>query len=137
MSRSIATLDVFAWRGFAKDGPWEKLLVTLDQGCVGLRSPLKRSIRWLNHVKVFRKALLGVIITVLIIIVVLWWYVLSGLCASPSNPNVATQNTIAFNCHGSIVYITPLEQALLHWLIPGGFLVILAGHLVRRWQPRA
>ena len=29
-----------------------------------------------------------------------------------------TQHVIAYSCHGMTVYISPLENAMLHWLIP-------------------
>jgi hypothetical protein len=85
--------------------------------------------------KMFRKALLVTIMTLLVLVVAVWWYLLGDLCTSPSAPNVFTRNTIPYNCHGSVVYISPLQQGLLHWLIPLGCVLVLAGHAVRKWQP--
>lgn len=85
--------------------------------------------------KLFRRVLLVIIMTLLAMVIAVWWHLLDGLCASPLVPDLSTGNTIAYNCHGSVVYITEFQEALLHWLIPGAFLLILVGYVVRKWQP--
>ena len=50
------------------------------------------------------------------------WFLLTGLIiSSPSQPNATTGQTVPYNNHGKFLYITPLEDALLHYrfLNPG------------------
>jgi len=53
-----------------------------------------------------------------------WVLLLSTICSSPRFPVAATGNTVSYNCHGSIVFITSLQHALLMWLIPA---LVVAG----------
>jgi hypothetical protein len=53
-----------------------------------------------------------------------WVFLLSTVCSSPRLPDVATRHTISYNCHGSIVFITSFQYALLMFLIPG---LVVAG----------
>ena len=48
----------------------------------------------------------------------LWIYLLSTICSAPRMPNPTTGNLIAYNCHGSIVFISQAQHVLLLWLIP-------------------
>jgi hypothetical protein len=55
-----------------------------------------------------------------------WFILLSTICTNPRTPMPETQHVIAYNCHGMTVFITHLENAMLHWLIPveGLFIVL-------------
>ena len=62
-----------------------------------------------------------------------WWILLGTICQSPSAPVAVTGNVIPYNCHGSLVFITLLQNRLLHWLIPALFVVgYFAQWLIRR-----
>jgi hypothetical protein len=52
---------------------------------------------------------------------VTWFILLGTICSSPVSPDA--RSSIAYNCHGSIVYITQLQHLLLTWLIPAMFLI--------------
>jgi hypothetical protein len=45
-----------------------------------------------------------------------WWALLGTICSMPSEP--VGQYTVPYNCHGTTVFITSLQNALLNWLIP-------------------
>ena len=55
-----------------------------------------------------------------------WFILLSTICTNPRTPMPETQHVVAYNCHGMTVFITHLEKAMLHWLIPveGLFIVL-------------
>lgn len=57
-----------------------------------------------------------------------WGVLLTSLCSDPRVPVPGTRD-IAYNCHGAIVFISHLESALRHWLIPVGGLFIVLGLL--------
>jgi hypothetical protein len=63
-----------------------------------------------------------------------WFTLLSTICSNPRAPMPETQHVIAYNCHGMTVFITPLANAMLHWLIPveglSIFLSVLATAMV-------
>jgi hypothetical protein len=67
-----------------------------------------------------------VLITCLIGGVAVWWVLLGTICSEPRESNVTTHHTVPYNCHGTVVFITPLRSALLQWLIPGLLLIGLA-----------
>jgi hypothetical protein len=56
---------------------------------------------------------------------VAWFILLSTICSNPRTPVAQTQHVILYNCHGMKVFISPLEDAMLHWLSPIGALFIL------------
>jgi len=59
-----------------------------------------------------------------------WAFLLTNLCSNPRSPDPETQHVTAYSCHGMTVFISDLESALLHWIIPiGGVLFILLGIL--------
>ena len=66
-----------------------------------------------------------------------WWILLGTLCQAPSAPVAATGNVIQYNCHGSVVFITPFQNRLLHWLIPALFVVGYFALLLIRRRNRA
>ena len=47
-----------------------------------------------------------------------WAILLTTICSNPRTPIPETQHVIAYNCHGMTVFISHLEDAMLHWLIP-------------------
>jgi hypothetical protein len=55
-----------------------------------------------------------------------WAVLLTRICSNPRTPMPKTQHDIAYNCHGMTVFISHLESAMLHWLIPilGLFIVL-------------
>ena len=59
----------------------------------------------------------------LAVIMGMWWLVLGTVCSEPAEPSVTSHHVIPFNCHGTVVFITPLRSALLTWLMPM-FLVV-------------
>src|SRR5512140_2697360 len=59
--------------------------------------------------------------------VVAWFILLSTICSNPRTPVPAAQHVIPYNCHGMKVFISPLQDAMLHWLVPIGSLSILLG----------
>ena len=69
------------------------------------------------------KILEKLLMTILIADIAVWWILLGTICSEPLESNVTTHHTVPYNCHGTIVFITPLRSALLQWLIPA-FLVI-------------
>ena len=71
-----------------------------------------------------------------------WGVLLTTICSNPRTPMAETQHVIAYNCHGMTVFISHLENAMLHWLIPleglfiflsmlAAAMVVLAGAKVR------
>ncbi|WP_158881823.1 hypothetical protein [Rhodanobacter sp. L36] len=85
--------------------------------------------------KKVRVALLAIINVMGVGIVAAWCYLLSTLCYSPRTINEATKNTVDYNCHGTVVFITPFQNLQLHWLMLPLLIVTLAGFVVRMWQP--
>lgn len=63
----------------------------------------------------------------------LWWFLLSTLCVAPPAPHAATGNTVAYNCHGTTVFITALQQNALYVLIPLIAITALAAYRVLKW----
>jgi hypothetical protein len=61
-----------------------------------------------------------------------WFILLGTICSEPNAPIAATGNTIQYNCHGHMVYITPLQDGLLHWLIPAMLVAGLLWKLVKK-----
>jgi hypothetical protein len=52
---------------------------------------------------------------------VTWFILLGTVCSSPTSPDGT--HSMAYNCHGSIVYINQLQHLLLTWLIPAMFVI--------------
>ena len=61
----------------------------------------------------------------------IWLFLLGTICASPTQQNPTTNYVIEYNCHGTIVFIQPIQNFLLRWLIPILFLVMAAGAFAR------
>ena len=79
-----------------------------------------------------QKVLLAIIFGLIAAAVAVWWVLLGSICSEPSTPNIATQHIVPYNCHGSIVFITPLQDGILHWLVPIGFALVLVAHAIRK-----
>jgi hypothetical protein len=57
-----------------------------------------------------------------------WAFLLTTICSNPRTPDPETHHVTAYSCHGMTVFISDLESALLHWIIPiGGVFFILLG----------
>lgn len=78
------------------------------------------------------KILEAVLMTCLIAGVGVWWSLLGTICSEPREPNVMTHHTVVYNCHGTVVFITPLRSALVQWLIPALLLVGVAWTAVNK-----
>jgi hypothetical protein len=62
----------------------------------------------------------------------IWWYLLSTICNSPIAPVAATGHNIRYNCDGTIVFISLLEDRLLTWLIPVMVVIGICGVNIQR-----
>ena len=40
------------------------------------------------------------------------------ICSNPRAPVPETQHVIPYNCHGMTVFISNVQDSLLHWLFP-------------------
>jgi hypothetical protein len=62
-----------------------------------------------------------------------WWALLLGVC---SFPTVADDHySVAYNCHGKIVYTTRAESFFIHWFVPVMIvLVLILRYVQRRFQ---
>ena len=86
--------------------------------------------------KLLRKVLLVTIFGVLAAMTLGWGSLLNRICSSPAVASPLTRNTVAYDCHGSFVFITPVQHAILTWGWVPFFALIFVGNLVRKWQPR-
>jgi hypothetical protein len=62
----------------------------------------------------------------------LWIYTTSTVCSSPGALDMITGHVIAYNCHGSIVFLTRTQDVLLKGLVPA--LILLGGSAVATRQ---
>ncbi len=53
-------------------------------------------------------------------IVLAWFWVWLAIVRGPLSPDPSTQRVVPVLNHGHDVYITVLQNNLLHWLIPAG-----------------
>jgi hypothetical protein len=67
----------------------------------------------------------------------LWIYLLSTICSSPSAPDAVSGNIIAYNCHGSTVFISRTQDILLVGLIPVLIVVGACGLAARKRAKRS
>ena len=75
--------------------------------------------------------LLGLAFAALLACVTAWFVLLTNICSNPRVANPATLNTIPYSCHGATVFITPVQEDLLHWLGPAGLgLIVIMGVIV-------
>jgi len=59
-----------------------------------------------------------------------WWLLLSTICSSPKQ--ASGNHFITYNCHGAILFITPLQDYLLKWTIPACFVLIVFGQFIQK-----
>ena len=71
------------------------------------------------------KLLLGFLYTCMLASALAWFVLLSNICSNPRTVMAATHHTTPYSCHGATVFISPLENVLLRWLGPVGFIVII------------
>jgi hypothetical protein len=87
-----------------------------------------------RRIQLLWKLLLAFFVACTLASVGAWFILLSTICSNPRTPMPETQHVIAYNCHGMTVFISHLENAMLHWLIPVEglfiFLSILAAAMV-------
>jgi hypothetical protein len=60
---------------------------------------------------------------------VAWLWVWLAIVRGPLSPDPATQRVVPVPNHGHDVYVTPLQDNLLHWLIPVGITLVIVGRL--------
>jgi hypothetical protein len=62
-----------------------------------------------------------------------WLALLFGVC---SFPTVADDHySVAYNCHGKTVFITPQESVFLHWFVPAMMvLALIVRYAQRRFE---
>jgi hypothetical protein len=70
------------------------------------------------------KVLLGISSAGALACVLAWYVLLFNICSNPRQVDAATRNTIPYSCHGTTVFITPLQQAVLEWDGPVGLFFI-------------
>lgn len=83
--------------------------------------------------RTFWTVLLGLSFACLLACAGAWFVLLANICSNPHTPNAATQNTIPYSCHGTIVFLTPVDQFLLEWLGPIGVFFMLASFILLAW----
>ena len=64
------------------------------------------------------KLLLAFFVTCTLAALGAWFFLLSTVCSNPRTPVPETQHVFAYSCHGMTVFISPLENAMFHWLLP-------------------
>ena len=65
-------------------------------------------------------------------VVAAWWSLMGTICSAPTVASPTTDNTVPYNCHGAIVFITPLQEGLRAWLVPVGFLFVVLAYVARK-----
>lgn len=58
-----------------------------------------------------------------------WLWVWLAIVRGPLSPDPATQRVVPVPNHGHDVYITVLQNSLLHWLIPAGIALGVLGYI--------
>src|SRR5260370_33418132 len=72
----------------------------------------------MGRIPLLRKLLLAFFVACTLASLGAWFILLSPICSNPRTPMPETQHVIAYNCHGMTGFISHLENAMLHWLIP-------------------
>jgi len=72
----------------------------------------------MGRIPLLWKLLLAFFVACTLASLVAWFILLSTICSNPRTPMPETQHIVTYNCHGMTVFISPLESAMLHWLIP-------------------
>jgi hypothetical protein len=71
------------------------------------------------------KVLLALFVTCTFATLAAWAVLLSTLCSNPHKPVPETGHIVSYSCHGMTVFISQVENTLLHWLIPIEMVFIL------------
>jgi O-antigen ligase len=71
-----------------------------------------------RRIQLLSKLLLAFFVTCTFAILAAWAILLTTICSNPRTPMPEMQHVIPYNCHGMTVFISHLENAMLHWLIP-------------------
>src|SRR6185369_8991670 len=71
-----------------------------------------------RRIRLFWKVLCAFFVACALASLAAWGILLTTLCSNPRAPMPETQHVIAYNCHGMTVFISPLQDAMRHWLIP-------------------
>ena len=71
-----------------------------------------------RRIQLLSKLLLAFFVACTLAILAAWAILLTTICSNPRTPMPETQHVIAYNCHGMTVFISHLENTMLHWLIP-------------------
>jgi hypothetical protein len=82
-----------------------------------------------RRIQLLWKLLLAFFVACTPAILAAWAILLSTICSNPRTPMPETQHVVRYNCHGMTVFISHLENAMLHWLIPILLLFILLSML--------
>jgi hypothetical protein len=78
----------------------------------------ERQLQMTCRIQLFSKLLLAFFVACTLAILAAWAILLTTICSNPRTPMPETQHVIPYNCHGMTVFISHLENAMLHWLIP-------------------
>ena len=65
-----------------------------------------------------RKLLLAFLVACSLLTLSAWAVLAATICSNPRAPVAETQHVIPYNCHGMTVYISDVQDWLLHWLFP-------------------
>ena len=57
--------------------------------------------------------------------IAVWLWLMWAVTSSPLQPSSSTSQIVQYNNHGTIHFLTPLQDALLDWLIPAFFVFLL------------
>jgi hypothetical protein len=71
-----------------------------------------------RRIQLLSKLLLAFFVACTFAILASWAILLTTIHSNPRTPMPETQHDIPYNCHGMTVFISHLEHAMLHWLIP-------------------
>ena len=72
-----------------------------------------------------RKLLLGFLVVCSLVALSAWAVLAATICSNPRVPVPETQQVIPHNCHGMTVFISNVQDSLLHWLFPAFVLLSL------------
>ncbi|HET8580665.1 MAG TPA: hypothetical protein VFL31_06680 [Nitrospiraceae bacterium] len=78
-----------------------------------------------RRLQLLSKVLLAFFVACMLATLAAWFILLTTICSNPRTPISETQHVIAYSCHGTTVFISHLENVMLHWLIPVLLLFIL------------
>jgi hypothetical protein len=71
-----------------------------------------------RRIQLLSKLLFAFFVACTFAILAAWAILLTTICSNPQVPIAETRHVILYNCHGMTVFISHIENAMLHWLIP-------------------